>query len=461
MLAFVLIFTLLAACSGNNGGGNAPTATDKPAATEETKADPTKEPEPKEIVTIRTSITEGELSKEQIAEFEAANPGIKIEIEPLDATKLAAQLATNSAPDVIRIVGAFEAPSYVIRGIAMDLTERIESSKVIDMADLAPIVDVYRFDGKTIGQGPLYGLPKDWANDYAVWYNKRAFEAAGVPVPDPAKPLTWQEIMELAKKLTIKDGDTIKQYGLAATEWGRTEPNFNFLLQYALSAGASLSSEDNGTMELDQPAVRDFINLWVDAVKSNVGPNSLNNDQTSGGDLFLSDRAAMLINGYWYGGVIRGHEQAQTHLEDFGMLPTPLAAGGTRVAPTGGATGGIINANTKHPEEAWTFFEWFFAGKPADDRAKTGWGMPAFKSKMALLPNESEFDKNLNAVLQDELNYTQFLPVNPYLSGGGWGVFDKYAQPLYFDKSTIDEAVQGMTKDANIAVKEAMSAVSP
>ncbi|MBW7456927.1 hypothetical protein K0U00_23095, partial [Paenibacillus sepulcri] len=115
---------------------------------------------------------------------------------------------------------------------------------------------------------------------------------------------------------------------------------------------------------------------------------------------------------------------------------------------------------SKHPDEAWTFFEWFFGGTPADDRAKAGWGLPIFKSKMDLLPKETDFDKQINTVLQDELNYTsQYLKVNPYLAGGGWSIFDKYVQPLYFGKSNLDEAIKGMTKDANVAIQEAKDAI--
>ncbi len=448
----LMMLSMLSACSG------AP-AISAPA-TSAPEAPATKTHAPSEPVAIRISITEGEISKDQIAAFETANPGIKIELAALDATKLAAELATNSAPDIIRINGAFDLPGYVIRGIASDITSRMETSSVIQMNDLLPICDVYRFDGFAIGKGPYYGLPKDWSNDYAIFYNKKCFDAAGVAVPDPTKVLTWQEVMELAKKLTITQDKKIVQYGLSANEWGQTVPYFNAMMQYVLSAGAKISNDDNTTMDFNQTAVKDFITLWVDAVKANVGPNPINNDQTSGGDLFLADKSAMIIDGYWYSGVIRGNANTQTHLDDFGMLPTPMAENGARVAPTGGATGAIIYSGSKNPDQAWTFFEWFFGGQPADDRAKTGWGMPIFKSKLALLPQETNFDKQVLAVLNDETNYQKsFLPVNSYLAGSGWGIFDKYVAPLYFDKSTLDEAITGMTKDANVVVTEARNAV--
>lgn len=466
LVALLMVFALMAGCGGQETKSTsaAPTSgkttstegTETSKETGETTSSGSKEP-----VIVTTSLSEGEVSPDQIAEFEAEHENIKVQLVTVDATKLAAQLATGTAPVLIRISGAFEASSYVIKGIATDLTEYIENSDLIDMNDLLPVANVYRFDGKKIGEGPIYGLPKDWSNDFAIFYNKRCFDAANIDVPDASQPLTWPEVMELAKKLTIKNGDEVVQYGLSANEWGQTHANFNLMLQYVASAGGKINADDFSSVNFDIPPVRDFLEMWVDAVKSDIGPSALNNDQTSGGDLFLSDRSAMMINGYWYGGVIRSNEDTKSHIDDFGMLPTPIAPGGKRVAAPGGATGCIIYKGTPHLEEAWTFFEWYFAGKPVDDRAKTGWGMPIFKSKFELLPQETEFDKRLLNVLSDETNYQdEFLPVNPYLSGGGWSIFDKYFIPLLFDEETIDGAIEGMTKDANVVITEAINALS-
>lgn len=456
-LAFTLSILLalslvLAACGGSAGKtASSPPAAQSPSASPSGGTG--------EVVTLRTNMPDSELSKEQIAQFEAEHPNIKIELVNADGTKMAAMLATGDAPDIIRMSGVWDLPNYVIKGIAMDLKDRIASSTVIKQDDLLPIANVFRFDGKEVGKGPIYGLPKDWSNDYAIFYNKKAFEAAGVPLPDPKTPLTWPQVMDLAKKLTIKEGKTVKQYGLSANEWGKTEPNFNNMLQYLLSAGAVPDAPDMKSVDFDKPAVKDYINMWVQAVKDNVGPNSLNNDQTSGGDLFKQNKSAMLIDGYWYSGVLRAADETKSHLDDFGMLPAPTAPGGKRVSPTGAASGGIIYKATKHPNEAWTFFEWYFGGKPADERAKTGWGLPAFKSKMNLLPQATAFDKQVYGVLQDELNYSnEYLKINPNLMGGGWAIFEKYVTPLYFGKSGIDEAVKGMTKDANVTIKETLEA---
>ncbi len=456
--SIVALMLALTACGSNNSNSDASSGNpDSGTSSDSSSKAPEKSKDP---VTVRITLSKNEVNQDLLAEFETEHPGIKIAFEELDNTKLAAQLATNSAPDIIATNGVFGLPSYVTRGIALDLTDRIKNSTAIDMNDLMPVVDVYRFDGVKTGSGPYYGLPKDWSNDYALFYNKKAFEAAGVEVPDATKPLTWPEVMDLAKRLTIKKDGKIVQYGLSATEWGKTEPNFNQMMQYLASAGAQISNADNTKVDFNVQAVKDYLAMWIDATKENIGPNSVNGDQTSGGDLFLQNKSALLIDGFWYGGAIRGNADAAAHIDDFGMLPTPLAPGGERVAATGSATGAIINKNSQHIDEAWTFFEWFFSGKSADDRAKSGWGLPIYKSKMALLPQNTEFDKRLYAVLMDELNYAgKFLPINPYLSGGGWDIFDKYAQPLYFGKSSIDEAVAGMTKDANIAIEEAVNSM--
>ena len=165
-------------------------------------------------MTVRFNMGDGEITKDQIKEFETANPTIKIQREDVDTTKLAAQLATGEAPDIIRMTGVNDLPSYVIRGIAMDLTKYIDASTVIKKDDFVPTVDVYRFDGKVQGQGPIYGIPKDFSTDFSLWINKKLFAAAGIALPSETVPMTYSELFDLAKKLTIKNGDTITQYGL-------------------------------------------------------------------------------------------------------------------------------------------------------------------------------------------------------------------------------------------------------
>lgn len=448
----LMALSVLSGCAGKSASS---TSGSSSSSSQSTSSEATHK-----AVTITTNLGDGEISKDEIAQAKEKFPWITVKLVTMDDAKMAAELATGTAPDLIHVTGAFEASGDAIKGIAMDITNRLQSSSVIKMDDLLPVTNVYRFDGKTIGKGPYYGLPKDWSNDFALFVDKKCFDAANVQVPDSNTVMTWEDIFALAQKLTIKKDGKVVQYGLSDNEWGKTDANFNQMLQYVTSAGGKLSSDDNTSMDFNIPAVKNYLNMWVTAAKANVGPNALNNDQTSGGDLFLGGKSAMIIDGYWYNAVISSNDKTKTHLDDFEMLPTPIAKGGTRVAATGSATGLIIYSKTKNPDDAWDIFEWYIGGSPADDRAKAGWGYPIFKSKESELPNSTSFNKQVNAVMASESQYmSTFLPVNPYLAGGGWSIFDKYYQQLIFGKVSIDDMISGMTKDANAAVTEAKNAI--
>ncbi|WNR45676.1 ABC transporter substrate-binding protein [Paenibacillus roseipurpureus] len=444
----------LAACS-KTGGGAAGTSDTKPI---DSSAKPI-EAKPKDPVTIRITFQEGEMPKDQIAEFEQANPDIKISREDIAPTKLAAELAANEAPDIIKVNGLTEVPSYVIRGVAMDLTSRFQTSTLLKETDFLPVVDVYRFDGKERGKGSIYGFPKDWSPDFTLWINKKAFEAAKVPLPDPAKQLTWEEILDLSKKLTIKNGDTYTQYGFVKS--GGTELDLTVLMHYLLSKGVDPNSADFSSIDFTKPEVKEFAELWNQFVQANVGPNSVNNFDKGihPNDIFTNGKAAMTLKGYWFSGAMRDNEKAKTHLDDFIMLPPPIAKNGKFASPTGSATGAIINKKTKHPDEAWKVFEWFFGGKPAEVRAKSGYGVPALKHLVPALPQGTSFDKQTYQVLQDQLKYTgSNLSINPYLLNAD-SIIGKDMAPYYFGKGTLDESLANITKDANNIIKESKSAI--
>lgn len=447
---------IIATCVLLTGCGSA--GTGKEAQGENTAGETEKDTATNGPVTIRVALAKGEVSDEEVKEFEKTNPDIKIALEVLDPQKLAAQLATNDAPDLIRAQGAVDLTSYVVKGLALDLTPFMEKSEVLKEDDFLPPVNLYRFDGKVQGQGPIYGMPKDWSPDFTIFYNKTLFDAAGVKVPDPNKPLTWNELMDLAKKLTLTENGKVKQYGLALG--AKTQADFSTIMLEMASRGVKIFSEDMKTADFTKPEMKQAVSMWVDAVKNNLGKNDVNQDPaTWAGDLFMNNKAAMIMAGYWFSGMIRGDEKMKTHLDDFGMLAAPIAENGIRVSPTGAATGFIINKNTEYPEQAWKVFEFIMAGTPAKNRATGGWGVPALKSLVPLMPQVTDFDKRVYNQLQEELKYSNvFLESNPFLLNGQT-LMDKFVTPVYFGKSTVDEAMEELTKNANLIIQESMNAV--
>lgn len=116
-------------------------------------------------------------------------------IEP-DPTTLNAMLAANNPPDVVRDAGANVTPYLVHKGLAAELDDYIANSSLINTDDLQPINDVWRFDGSVQGAGPRYGIIKDFSLDSQFWMLSDVAEQAGLTLPTPDKPWTFDELLE-------------------------------------------------------------------------------------------------------------------------------------------------------------------------------------------------------------------------------------------------------------------------
>ncbi len=410
----------------------------------------------KEPVTIDLAFNvPNEITKEEIAEFEKDNPDIKINaFDGQDYNKLMAMIAADNAPDIMRVSGAFDLVSFATKGIAMNLDPYMEKSKVFDKEDFTPIVDLFRYDGKEQGKGPLYGFVKDWSQDFTLWYNKKLFDEANIPYLSATEPVTWEQLLEISKKLTKVENGEITQFGFMPSRGAQMSQNL-LLLQLA-QLGKSPFTADFGKADLTTPEAKRIMAYWKDVVDANVGSNAVNQAPGKAYSVWFDDKAAIIMGGNWFAGRIRATESAKDRIQDYGYAPAPVFEEGTRISPTGFAVGGVISRTTEHPEEAWRVFEWFFAGKPADTRAKMGVGLPGFKSKMPLLQQETEWDKEIFKYQSDEMEYaSNYLPFNPYLTGSAMdGLIDKLFVPVYFGKSTIDEAAVQLTEELNVLIEE-------
>ncbi len=450
---------LMSACGGSNStpnnsnkGGN---------GTSEATQEPRKDGEQ---VVIRHTMYDTEFTSELVAEFEKTHPHIKVELVSADYNKLMAMMAAGNSPDIIRTNSVTELPGFVLKEMALDLTDNFKESKVFDIEDFLPVVNQFKYDidsGKH-GEGAIYGFPKDWSPDYTIYYNKKMFEEAGVPVPSSTEAMTWQELTELGQKLTVKNGKKTSQYGLVYYN-STIAANQDLLNLQLLQQGSSMFTEDYNQAALDKPETKDLLNFWVETAKSGIGPSPLQQETDWGGQLFVDNKAAIIIAGYWFSGFLKTNELTKDRLDDFGVAPAPMVEGGERISPTGAGTGAVIYKGTKHPKEAWEVFEWFFGAEPAVERAKAGYGLPGTKTLTEMLPQESAFDKMNFDFIQNELQYTDgSLPYNPYLNYQAVNsIIDKYFTPVYFDKDTVDGAVQKMTEELNTLIQEGKQLVSP
>ncbi len=235
----------------------------------------------------------------------------------------------------------------------------------------------YRFDGQEQGKGSWYGLPKDYNNVTAITYNRELFDKAGVEYPSETEPMTYEQFVELARKVTFEEGGN-KYFGTEVhTSW---VPFIASDMAYMI--GKTLHTPDGLKMNED-PEVRDiwkyFLRLRKEGISSNI------EEPLSGwaGSAFQAGSIAMVQLGYWFGASCASVENYQ---EKFGWAPAPvMSKDGPRVTSSLGATGFVISSQTKYPDQTFAVFEWYMAGDPGVERAKTGWGIPPLKSLQPLL----------------------------------------------------------------------------
>jgi multiple sugar transport system substrate-binding protein len=358
----------------------------------------------------------GEFSAQEQAAYENDHKFVKINLIDPDPAHLMALTTAGTPPDIFRLQ-APELPGYLIQRMVLDLTDYFKTSQPLRLADLADVCKNYWYTGLNVGSGRIYGMVKDWSPDLTLWINKTIFQQGGVPIPSSDKRYTYQEIADIAKKLTRQEVDrpAIMGFGGDADNW------FDRVVEVQLnSAGKSLYSDDFSQINLTSPEATAVLQYWYDLATANLRWNPLVRPPSSPGDSFAQGQEAIIQYGFWYGGSIA---QASTGgkappQDTFMMLPAPKW-GPTIKDPTIAATGGSIHARTRNPDEAWRFFEYFMAGQPAKDRAQAGWGVPALKSLLAELPADNPFQQQVRQVLDGELKIADLqVRFNPYISPG-------------------------------------------
>ncbi|GAK56095.1 extracellular solute-binding protein family 1 [Candidatus Vecturithrix granuli] len=396
-------------------------------------------------VTITLMRDAAEMPDEVIQDFEQKNPGITVNIVENDPAKLMTMIAGGTAPDVFRING-IGSPYWVRKGLLLDITPYLEKS--IDMDDLYPVNGMFRWDGQTQGKGPYYGMVKDWNLDYMYFYNKDAMAEAGVTPPSDDVPLTFQEFTDMITKLVVYKDGKAERYG-----FGYTDDEFNGYFMYLLASKGKFLFKENGTkLNIEDPDVRALFKWWFDMAKTHHAMhNPLDPAPDWDGPLFQAGRVALQWDGYWFGPII--NEGGKIPPDRFGFAPAPIY-GDKRVNATGGGTGYVIYSQTKNLEAAWKFYEYYMLGDEALARAKSGWGLPARKSLMQYVPQETPFDKYRLEQVQKELPYQIILQFTPYLRDSTLvSVYNQQMEPALKDQVDFDTALNNLAQQIDAMIE--------
>lgn len=378
--------------------------------------------------------------REIIARFEAENPDITVELEPVEGSDyyatLFAQIEQGSPPDLIQI-GDDAVPRFVGAGALVPLDELLDGAYPLDPGIYLPGVL-----GPGRWEGQQYLLPKDFS-PLAVYYNKTIFDELGVAYPKPG--WSWAQFLATAQALT-RDSD-----GDGATDiWGVQLPaawpaGFEY---WAAAGGGSLVGPDGASFvgHLDSPQTTAALQFYIDLYHLHkVAPPPADLNAFAGGNQeFAEGRAAMQLFGRWPQANYRANQAIE-----LGVVGVPAGAQRANILLWGGLG---ITALSKNQEAAWRFLR-FYAGEEGAQVWKD-WGLPTVKSVTAA----AGFDVDpIEGVWIGELNY---LTQRGYVSSPRWGDTAEPAIAAMLQRALADPSADtaALTGEAAAAAQQALEA---
>ena len=331
--------------------------------------------------------------------FEAANPDIQVQLEPVGSgdyyARILTQIAAGDPPDLLQI-GDDAVPMFVDRGAFVPLDELIAGAEYpLDTGIYLPgVLEPGRWNEAQ------YLLPKDFS-PLAVYYNKKLFDEAGVPYPTDG--WGWEEFLQTAQQLTKTDdsGKTV-QWGVQLPAAWTT--GFEY---WVAAAGGSLISEDGTqfTGSMDSAQVQAAVQFYADLYNEyKVAPPPADMNSFGGGNSeFDNGVAAMRIFGRWPQSGIRENPNI-----DLGVVGMPVGEERANVLFWGGFG---ISALSEHPEAAWRFLR-FYTGKEGAEVWKD-WALPtvqevADSSGLSTDPIEGSWLNELNYLAPRAYAYTPY-----------------------------------------------------
>lgn len=297
------------------------------------------------------------VAEEQAAQFMKKHPDIRVRVVAVPYSdyykKLGVAMSTGDAWDLFMINGAYFS-QVVPEGQLADLTDRIKRSGLA-LADytIDPVNSEYN--------GRTYALPYE-LNMSAILYNQDLFDKAGVPYP--TDDWTWDDLLDKAKKLTVRQGNRTVQWGFYS------ENHYASQLSFITQNGGAFLDESQSRSRISEPEAVEALQFMVDLVRKH-GVSPASSELPPGINPFMTNRIAMVV-GY-----------------SFSVLPTLEAPfrWGVAMWPTkkqhGNAywTQGVgIYARSKHQDASWEFARYLMSAEAQTIMARERGATPSLKA---------------------------------------------------------------------------------
>lgn len=292
-----------------------------------------------ETLTVATWANDAEYQMVQTLalEYQKVEPGVSFDVLRKPQDQFAEWLTTLFVGNVsvdVAWVPQYSAHQMMDQQMLQDLRPWVERDRLNKADWPAGIWEITQHKGKQLG------LPAQVVT-YALGYNESILRESGLNFPSATEPLNWQELEQVAKRLTRDtDGDGVTD------QWGYgARVDVEGLIPYVLQNGGRFLNEDGTRVLTDSYEALEATNWLHNLVASGVTPNRTPNP--------LTERVGLWQFGSWS---IMGLETgARTTGFSFGVSPTIV---GKQRADVGYVFQWGMVSNSRNKEGSWEFLKW-------------------------------------------------------------------------------------------------------
>jgi multiple sugar transport system substrate-binding protein len=347
-LAGVTVLALTVSACGREDAGSAAPETGKAVSSGAAKG----------TITMWAMGAEGENLPKLTKEFEAANPGVKVQVTaiPWDAAhdKFTTAITANKTPDVAMVgttwMGEFAGMD------ALDPTPgEVDKSVFFDGAQKTTEVD-----------GTSFGVPW-YVETRLVYYRTDLAKKAGITTP----PTDWDGLKTMAKAMQDKAG---AKYGIGLQAGGTG--SWQSVMPFAWSAGADLTKDGGKAYNFDSPEVlkasQYYQSFFTDGISDKAAPATPTTEPD-----FASGKVPMFISGPWMMSAVEKAGGGDKFKDKYDVFQIPADKMSSSFV---GGSNLVVFKNTQNRDSSWKLVNWL-----SDPKTQVKWygmstDLPSVKS---------------------------------------------------------------------------------
>ncbi len=394
---------------------------------------------------IRWVVDPHPIRKETIALFESRNPEVHVINDPdAGAQRLLTQVAGGVSPDVMALYTTESVRMFARNDILLDLRPYIDKYK-IPINELYPQLAPYMYYDKKI-----VGITEN-CSSINVFYNKKLFDQAGLPYPKP--DWTWDECVELGKKLTlyktIGGRKVAVQKGLCVTDL--LSPCFTWMY------GGSLFSPDGKKCTIDSPEAKKGWRFWADLrLKYHITPSASEAQSMAptggyGGDylLFAQGKVAMMFIGRFLIPEYRKQTELEWGVVDMPRGPNPMNLFLSKTY--------AIPKTCKNKDAAVKFLKHILGTENQLLIADYGDGLPTRRAKditKGFLYNPKYPKETNNQIYIDSIKTSRVAETSMYINSSDLdAIMGRELGNMWLEEQTPDETCDNIARQVNAIIK--------